>query len=296
MTLLAAFRSTLSRGGPPPRRQLSATATEPRVRPSSPPRRRPRHRRGRPRRSPTTASRLTGDRRTLLVVEDDEPFARILRDLARARFPVPGRLQRGAGAGDGGAVPAQAPSSWTSASPTTPLSVLDRLKHDARTRHIPVHVVSAGDYSRVALALPPSATCSSRSSGRSWRWPSGSSNRGWPSGCGGSSWWRTTRCSESSLGKLLGSHDVETVGAGTAAQCLALLKGSHLRLHGARPLPDASGYSLLETLSREDAYSFPPVIVYTGRDLRGGVEQRLRRTPSRSSSRGRSRRSGCSTR
>ena len=42
-------------------------------------------------------------------------------------------------------------------------------------------------------------------------------------------------------------------------------------------LPDASGYSLLETLSREDAYSFPPVIVYTGRDLSGEEEQRLRR-------------------
>ena len=39
-------------------------------------------------------------------------------------------------------------------------------------------------------------------------------------------------------------------------------------------LPDASGYSLLETLSREDAYSFPPVIVYTGRELSVDEEQR----------------------
>ena len=42
-------------------------------------------------------------------------------------------------------------------------------------------------------------------------------------------------------------------------------------------LPDASGYSLLETLGREDAYSFPPAIVYTGRDLSPDEEQRLRR-------------------
>jgi CheY-like chemotaxis protein len=42
-------------------------------------------------------------------------------------------------------------------------------------------------------------------------------------------------------------------------------------------LPDASGYSLLETLSRENAYSFPPVIVYTGRELSPDDEQRLRR-------------------
>src|SRR6185436_4821307 len=42
-------------------------------------------------------------------------------------------------------------------------------------------------------------------------------------------------------------------------------------------LPDASGYSLLETLSHEDTYAFPPVIVYTGRDLSSAEEQRLRK-------------------
>jgi CheY-like chemotaxis protein len=42
-------------------------------------------------------------------------------------------------------------------------------------------------------------------------------------------------------------------------------------------LPDSSGYSLLETLSREDAYAFPPVIIYTGRELSADEEQRLRR-------------------
>ncbi len=33
------------------------------------------------------------------------------------------------------------------------LVVLDRLKHDRRTRHIPVHVVSADDYSQTAFSL-----------------------------------------------------------------------------------------------------------------------------------------------
>ncbi|RYD26580.1 MAG: response regulator, partial [Verrucomicrobiaceae bacterium] len=42
-------------------------------------------------------------------------------------------------------------------------------------------------------------------------------------------------------------------------------------------LPDASGFALLETLREEDAYSFPPVIVYTGRDLSQEEEQRLRK-------------------
>ena len=81
-----------------------------------------------------------------------------------------------------------------------------------------------------------------------------------------------------SLRKLLGSHDVETLGAATAAECLAQLKEATFDCMVLDlTLPDASGYSLLETLSREDAYAFPPVIVYTGRDLSADEEQRLRR-------------------
>src|SRR5690606_8420498 len=73
-------------------------------------------------------------------------------------------------------------------------------------------------------------------------------------------------------------HDVQTVGVGTAADCLERLKNETFDCMVLDlSLPDASGYSLLETLSREDAYSFPPVIVYTGRDLSVDEEHRLRR-------------------
>jgi CheY-like chemotaxis protein len=81
-----------------------------------------------------------------------------------------------------------------------------------------------------------------------------------------------------SLQMLLGSHDVEAAGAGTAAECLAQLKERTFDCMVLDlSLPDASGYTLLETLSREEAYAFPPVIVYTGRDLSVDDEQRLRR-------------------
>src|SRR5262249_44376246 len=81
-----------------------------------------------------------------------------------------------------------------------------------------------------------------------------------------------------SMKKLLGSHDVDTIGARTAAECLKELKHSSFDCMVLDlSLPDASGYSLLETLSKEEAYSFPPVIVYTGRDLSIEEEQKLRR-------------------
>ena len=52
--------------------------------------------------------------------------------------------------------------------------------------------------------------------------------------------------------KLLGSREVETVGAGTAAECLQLLKEQTFDCMVLDlSLPDASGYSVLETLSAE---------------------------------------------
>jgi CheY-like chemotaxis protein len=81
-----------------------------------------------------------------------------------------------------------------------------------------------------------------------------------------------------SLKKLLGLHNVETVGAATAAECLKLLReGTFDCMVLDLSLPDASGHALLETLSHGDEYSFPPVIVYTGRDLSADEEQQLRR-------------------
>jgi CheY-like chemotaxis protein len=45
-------------------------------------------------------------------------------------------------------------------------------------------------------------------------------------------------------------------------------------------LPDGSGFELLDRMSAEERYSFPPVIVYTGRSLTAEEEERLRRTSS----------------
>jgi CheY-like chemotaxis protein len=78
--------------------------------------------------------------------------------------------------------------------------------------------------------------------------------------------------------KLLASRELQTVGAATAAECLDELKRRTFDCMVLDlSLPDSSGYALLETLSREEAYSFPPVIVYTGREMSAEEEQRLRR-------------------
>jgi HAMP domain-containing protein/signal transduction histidine kinase/DNA-binding response OmpR family regulator len=90
----------------------------------------------------------------LLIVEDDLTFARILVDLARDRGIRVLLALRGAAAltlarefGPGAItldinLPDMA--GWT---------ILDRLKHDAATRHIPVHVITGDENRRRGLAL-----------------------------------------------------------------------------------------------------------------------------------------------
>ena len=158
------------------------------------------------------------------------------------------------------------------------LSVLDQLKRNVQTRHIPIHIVSASDHAETAFSLGAVGYAikpilreqlvqvvrklEKRLSQQMRRVLIVEDNEQ----------------QRDAVAKLLTSHDVETVTAGTAAECLALLKEQTFDCMVLDlSLPDASGYSLLETLSRESAYAFPPVIVYTGRDLSADDEQRLRR-------------------
>jgi CheY-like chemotaxis protein len=77
---------------------------------------------------------------------------------------------------------------------------------------------------------------------------------------------------------LLEADDVELVGVGTMHEALAeLARASFDCMVLDLALPDGSGYDLLETMAEGEQYAFPPVIVYTGRDLGPDDEQRLRR-------------------
>ena len=96
--------------------------------------------------------RLTSDNRLLLVVEDDERFAAILRDLAHERGF---QCVLTHSAGDGLAAAFRYRPSAILLDINLPdhsgLGVLDQLKHNAQTRHIPVHILSVADYTREAL-------------------------------------------------------------------------------------------------------------------------------------------------
>ncbi|WP_137862481.1 MULTISPECIES: response regulator [unclassified Sphingomonas] len=238
-----------------------------------------------PRRAPLRAEvaddreRLSGDSRVLLVVEDDPAFARILYDLAHEL----GFDCLIAGTADEGALMARQylPNAVIldiGLPDHTGLSVLDRIKRDPRTRHIPVHVVSADDNSQVALA--------GGAIGYMLKPVRRDQLVGVLEGLEAHMTRRLRRVlvveddaqQAESVRLLLASRDVETVDAHSAAAALEQL-GSEtfdcmvLDLN----LPDMPGLDLLERLSMDESVGFPPVIVYTGRDLSADEELRLRR-------------------
>jgi CheY-like chemotaxis protein/CHASE3 domain sensor protein len=158
------------------------------------------------------------------------------------------------------------------------LSVLDRLKRNAKTRHIPVHVVSGVDYTHAALemgavgyalkpvpreelsaALRNLVTKAEQKERRVLIVEDDAVQRG-------------------SLTKLLGTEGVQIVDAGTAAEALQKLRDSTFDCMVLDlSLPDQTGYQLLESMAADEALAFPPVIVYTGRQLDRDEEEQLRR-------------------
>jgi signal transduction histidine kinase/DNA-binding response OmpR family regulator/CHASE3 domain sensor protein len=219
------------------------------------------------------------DRHLLLIIEDDEAFASILRDLSREM----GFRSLVAGTAEEALNLAQQfrPSAIVldiGLPDESGLTVLDRLKRDVQTRHIPIHVVSAGDHAQTAFSLgavgymlkPVKREQLVEVLGKLEAQLSQRMHRVLIV--------EDDDVQREAVRKLLSSHEVETVTAATAADCLEQLKEQTFDCMVLDlSLPDASGYSLLETLSRESDYSFPPVIVYTGRELSADDEQRLRR-------------------
>src|SRR6202042_3208017 len=93
-------------------------------------------------------------KQVLLVIEDDDSFASILRDLSREmgfRSLVAGTAEEAL------ALAKQFVPSAIVLDLGLPdqsgLAVLDRLKRDVQPRHIPIHIVSAADHAETALSL-----------------------------------------------------------------------------------------------------------------------------------------------
>jgi signal transduction histidine kinase/CheY-like chemotaxis protein/CHASE3 domain sensor protein len=215
--------------------------------------------------------------RTVLVIEDDPDFARILFDLAH---DLDFRCLVAMTAGEGIELAAGDKPDAILLDMRLPdrsgLSVLQLLKENPATRHIPVHVVSSAENGGEALhlgaigyALKPTTREQLEEVFRKLKEKSAQQIK------------RVLVVEDDerqreSVVKLIADEDVLIAAVGTGKEALELLRTDIFDcMIIDLKLPDMHGKDLLERMSHEEMCSFPPVIVYTGRNLTRDEEAEL---------------------
>jgi signal transduction histidine kinase/DNA-binding response OmpR family regulator/CHASE3 domain sensor protein len=212
---------------------------------------------------------LSANRRTVLVIEDEAAFARILFDLAH---DLNYRCLVALTAGEGLELAVSHTPDAILLDMRLPdrsgLSVLQLLKDSPATRHIPVHVVSSADNAGEALhlgaigyAVKPASRSDLEGVFRKLEEKSAQKIK------------RVLLVEDDerqreSVMALIADADVEISAVGTGGEALKLLRGEIFDCMVIDlKLPDMMGNELLQRMSQEEICSFPPVIVYTGRNL-----------------------------
>lgn len=215
----------------------------------------------------------------LLVIEDDPNFARILLDMARRQgFKVLIALQ-----GQTGLALAQqfVPNAITldlHLPDLDGLSVLEQLKQDPATRHIPVHILTVdgqqqqefqmGAIAHIQKPVSPEVLTQTLIEIKQFVE-------------------RRVRhllvieddpVQARSIIELIGGGDVTSAAVHTGAEALTILRSQPcdcivLDLG----LPDMNGFDLIEQIKQEPALARLPIIVYTGRELTEAEDTQLRR-------------------
>jgi CheY-like chemotaxis protein/signal transduction histidine kinase len=219
----------------------------------------------------------TFDKRSILVIEDDPNFARILYDLAHE---LDYHCLVAHGADEGYELAARFIPDAVLLDMRLPdhsgLTVLQRLKEQAETRHIPVHVISVED--RVETALQMGAV------GYAVKPATRDELKQVFTRLEAKLTQKLKRIllvedddlQRDSIARLIGDEDIEITAVGYAQEALDLLR-EHVYdcMIIDLKLPDMLGNDLLKRMSTEEICSFPPVIVYTGRNLTREEETEL---------------------
>ncbi len=220
-----------------------------------------------------------GDR-VVLIVEDDPDLARTELEVARDR----GFKGIVAIRGDSGLALAHefkpdaiildmklpVMDGWT---------VLDRLKHHPDTRHIPVHIVSAGDGRQNALKAGAVAFLEKPISKEGLENTFGEIRSFIDRGLKRLLVVEDDESQRQAVVELIGSdEDVEVTAVGSGEAALEALDLEHFDCMVLDlKLPDMGGFTLLEKLKEDERHSSIPVIIYTGKELTRSEETKLKK-------------------
>ena len=207
--------------------------------------------------------------RSVLVIEDEPSFAGILFDLAHE---MQYRCLVAHGADEGLRLAAEfLPDAilLDMGLPDRPgLLVLQQLKENPLTRHIPVHIVSGNDQMQEAMQLGAIGYATKPRTREQLKEVFRKLESKFTQQMKRILLVEDDERQRESVVHLISDDDVEITAVALGEEALALLKTQIFDcMIIDLKLPDIQGNELLERMEHEELCSFPPVIVYTGRNL-----------------------------
>ncbi|SHL21202.1 response regulator [Phytopseudomonas punonensis] len=215
--------------------------------------------------------------RSVLVIEDEPQFAHILYDLAHEldyRCLVAHSAQDGLELAtshrpDAILLDMRLPD-------VSGLSVLQRLKENPGTRHIPVHVISVEDMAEAALHMGAVGYAQKPATRDQLKGVFSKLEERLTQKMRRVLVVEDDKLQRDSIARLIGDDDIEIVAVEFGEQALEQLR-HHIFdcMIIDLKLPDMQGDELLARMGSENIRCFPPVIVYTGRNLTRAEEAEL---------------------
>jgi CheY-like chemotaxis protein len=158
------------------------------------------------------------------------------------------------------------------------LTVLQRLKEHAETRHIPVHVISVEDRVEAAMHMGAIGYAVKPTTREELKDVFARLEAKLTQKVKRVLLVEDDDLQRDSISRLIGDDDIEITAVGLAQDALEQLRTTIFDcMMIDLKLPDMLGNDLLKRMSTEDICSFPPVIVYTGRNLTRDEEAELRK-------------------
>jgi signal transduction histidine kinase/DNA-binding response OmpR family regulator/CHASE3 domain sensor protein len=216
-------------------------------------------------------------KRSVLIIEDDVDFAGVLYDLAHE---LQYRCLVAQTAAEGLQIATDLMPDAILLDIGLPdasgMTVLQKLKANPLTRHMPVHIISAADRTEAALQMGAVGIASKPTSRERLREVFDKLED------------KLTRkvkrvllveddaLQRQSVVKLIGDEDVDITAVELGEEAIELLRTTIFDcMIIDLKLPDMQGHELLQRMSTENICCFPPVIVYTGRNLTRAEENEL---------------------
>jgi CheY-like chemotaxis protein len=217
------------------------------------------------------------NKRCILVIEDEVRFAHILYDLAH-ELGYNCLVAHGADEGfdlassflpDAILLDMRLPDH-------SGLTVLQRLKEMPSTRHIPVHVISVEDRQEAALQMGAIGYAVKPTTREELKDVFARLEAKLTQKVKRVLLVEDDALQRDSIARLIGDDDIEITAVGFAQDALELLRdNAYDCMIIDLKLPDMLGNDLLKRMSTDEICAFPPVIVYTGRNLTRDEETEL---------------------